>query len=257
MKFRLFLTLLVSQLLFSCAFHSGNISTGNPPDCPLTSIATGTAYTFHILGIGGLDKAGLVLEAKKDLYRSVKYTKNRKLSNFAADFQTTFYLIFIKTKVTVSADVFDCDTDFETQKNEINDKKSKEQLLYKYKGFSTGDSVIYVYRASGSPRLVRAQITLFEKNKPRVAYLYDGVVLESRTNIEDLLKTDSDSTNLRLFGYDIGDKVKCNVYSSKAGQMLPTGGKVLGVNDKYILFGYQDEIGNPKIILVLKEEVSK
>jgi hypothetical protein len=132
----LFFASLLFCFLSACAFHGGNISTGYTPDCPVVKIATGKSSTFKLLGIGGNDKQALILEAKQDLYRNQPVTQKIKISNFSADFKTTFFLIFIKTQCTVSADVFDCN-----QKLDTAVATKAEANLISVNGFMQGDSV--------------------------------------------------------------------------------------------------------------------
>ncbi len=86
------LTIVSLAFLSSCAFHSGNVSSGSIVDCPLKTIVTGKASTKKFLGLGGLNKTALIVEAKQDLYRKITVKKDLKLTNFTVERNTTLKL---------------------------------------------------------------------------------------------------------------------------------------------------------------------
>ena len=91
------------------AFHHGNL-TGNDaanPNLRPVNFAYGHSEATRVLGIGGLKKDALVLEAKRDLYLSNRLEEGQLFSNFSIDFKESFSFLFLvhKTKVTVSADI--------------------------------------------------------------------------------------------------------------------------------------------------------
>jgi hypothetical protein len=98
----------MALVLTSCAFHYGNTSSNaalTDGDFRIMGIAAGQAATKQVLGIGGLSKDALVLEAKRNMYRNHPLDDGQIYANMAVDYKRTFYLIVVETKVTVSADV--------------------------------------------------------------------------------------------------------------------------------------------------------
>ena len=92
----------------SCAMHGG-MMTGNASlssnNFKIIKIATGSVSTKKILGIGGLSKDALVFEAKKDLLQNNPLKEGQALANVTVDFKTSYLLLVIKEKVTVTADI--------------------------------------------------------------------------------------------------------------------------------------------------------
>lgn len=106
--FKLFLFSTMAFFINGCAFHSGivNSSTSlSSNNFTVVKYATGTAQTTHVLGIGGLTKQALVAEAKSVLLANNPLKKGQALANLSVDFKTTFLLLVVVTKVTVTADI--------------------------------------------------------------------------------------------------------------------------------------------------------
>ncbi|MBC8111010.1 MAG: hypothetical protein H7Y04_08125, partial [Verrucomicrobia bacterium] len=162
MKSTLYLIPAIILLMSSCAFYSGNISSGGNPDCPVMEIATAQAEAIYIIGIGGNDRKSLIAEAKNKLYSKYANRKDIKITNFSADFRTNFFIIYAKTRVTVSADVFNCGikTDYFMEKNQrveidntnsinnLNDNTNSINNLNDtttlVDGYIPGDSVLFL-----------------------------------------------------------------------------------------------------------------
>jgi len=110
-KIKLFGVLTIfTFILSSCAFHSG-MMTGNAAlttnNYKLVKIASGTASTTKIFGIGGLAKDALVLSAKKDMMQNNPLKDGQALANVTVDFKYSSFVIVMKEKVTVSADIIE------------------------------------------------------------------------------------------------------------------------------------------------------
>lgn len=92
----------------SCAFHSGMMNDSaslHGRDFELIGMAVGRANTTHVLGVGGLDPTGLVLEAKRNMYNRFPLKKGQTYANLSVDFKRSFFFIVHATQATVSADV--------------------------------------------------------------------------------------------------------------------------------------------------------
>ncbi len=109
----LFLITLVFCLTSCSAFHSGVFQSStalNNGNFTIEKMVTGHSHTFHFLVFGGLNKQALVLEAKKDLYAQHLLKKGEAFANVTVDFKRTFYLVCMRTDVTISADLVQFDT---------------------------------------------------------------------------------------------------------------------------------------------------
>jgi hypothetical protein len=96
--------------LQSCAFHSGNVSSGYTSfDQPhkITQTVFGKAQARYFLGIGGLDHNMLVEEARKDLYRKLELPQNALLTNFTISTKHAFYFVYSKYEVYITADIIE------------------------------------------------------------------------------------------------------------------------------------------------------
>lgn len=124
--------------LTACAFHSGTFNgsaviTNN--QFRIAGSANGSAETIHLLGFGGLRKAALVQEAKKNMEAKYPIQKGMAWGNVSVDFKRTFVFILWKTKVTVSADIVDF---------------NPSTIHADYTGFYTEDSTYFPARNSAS-----------------------------------------------------------------------------------------------------------
>lgn len=99
---------LFMSALTSCAFHSGMMNNSvqlNQNNFKYVRNASGVAKTTKIIGIGGIEKQALVAEAKKDLLNNYPLKDGQALANIVVDFKTSFFLVLMETKVTVTADI--------------------------------------------------------------------------------------------------------------------------------------------------------
>ncbi len=94
--------------LSGCAFHSG-MMTANPEytqnNLELKELATAEANSVRFLGIGGLSKQALVLEAKKNLYQNYPLNQGQAYANISVDIRDLYLFIYHKTTITLSADI--------------------------------------------------------------------------------------------------------------------------------------------------------
>lgn len=96
------------SLLTSCAIHSGMMNNSvqlNQNNFRYIRNASGQAKTNKILGIGGNEKQALVAEAKKNLLDNYPLKDGQALANIVVDFKTSYFIIFLENKVTVTADI--------------------------------------------------------------------------------------------------------------------------------------------------------
>lgn len=127
--------------LMGCAYHTGNISTGSYIDCPLLRLETGTAKATIFFGIGGLSKDALILEAKKNLISKINFKNNLKITNYTVDYKNTYFLFYHSNTVTVSAEIYNCGGEIETQTPKLDSNFSLSPII---NGFRLKDSVIFI-----------------------------------------------------------------------------------------------------------------
>lgn len=108
-KITFFAVLLVmTSMLSSCAFHYGymnNSASLGANNFKYVKIVQGEATATYIFGFGGLEKQGLVLEAKRDLLQNYPLKDGQALANVTVDFKSTFILFVRTTKATITADI--------------------------------------------------------------------------------------------------------------------------------------------------------
>jgi hypothetical protein len=124
------MTLLV-LFLSSCAIHTGTFESGiaiSNNEFRVAGMAEGHASTFYFLGLGGLSKSALVMEAKRDLYAKYPLAKGMVLSNVTVDFKRSFFFVVYTNQVTITADIIDF---------------NPENRLFPYQGFYTDDSTFF------------------------------------------------------------------------------------------------------------------
>jgi len=89
-----FFGILLIALLSSCASHVG-VMTGNASisdaNFNVIGLAVGSAKTQHIMGIGGLGKDALILEAKRNLYLKYPLKKGQALANVTVDIKRSAF----------------------------------------------------------------------------------------------------------------------------------------------------------------------
>jgi len=105
---KLFPLLIIVIAVSSCAFHSGMMNDSaslHGQDFELVGMAVGQANTTHVLGIGGLDPDGLVLEAKRNMYNLFPLKKGQAYANISVDFKRSYFPIVNTTLATISADI--------------------------------------------------------------------------------------------------------------------------------------------------------
>ncbi|TAH25901.1 MAG: hypothetical protein EAZ07_05890 [Cytophagales bacterium] len=241
------LYLFTLSIMSSCAVHSGNISTGSSMDGQLKDVVTGEASTRKILGIGGMNKNGLILEAKRDLYNKYKQNKNIKLTNFSVDFKTTYYLFFYSTTLaTVSADLYDYNqsiTDF-----------PKDIMPPLNGGIVAGDSIIYefkkFYRGILYSTTKRGKFNIVFKNT-------NGDLITHKVEQSTIYKTASHSENKIYFGFNIGDTKFIDVYVANLNVKVTKPCKVIGLNNKRLLVSYIKDDGAERWLSIDKNLIKE
>jgi len=102
--------IIISLTISSCAFHSG-LMTGNAAlnDANFKTVdyAIGSSETTKVFGFGSVATDGLMLEAKRNMYESYPLNPGQAYANVSVDFKTAYFLVVVKTKAIITADVVD------------------------------------------------------------------------------------------------------------------------------------------------------
>lgn len=92
-----------------CALHTGYMNNSASLSTANFSYAqqsiSGFAETWHVFGIGGLEKEALVEEAKKNMLSGYELKPNQALANVTVNWKNSFFVVVMSSKVTVTADV--------------------------------------------------------------------------------------------------------------------------------------------------------
>jgi len=246
-----FLIIISLIILSSCAFHTGNISSGSVVDCPYKYTVTGTSYTDRVFGLGGLDKNALILEAKQDLYNHYFTNNNIKLTNFTVDFKNTYILFYSKTKVTVSADLYDCSpitmsSDTNSTSNKINEPAPLID------GWTVGDSIIYELETDSN---YKGKLEgLLKNNKCKITYILpEGKNVNRKTDLVNIYKITNHPENKNYFGYEIGEKGSVEVYQSSTKTKVLKPCTIVGLNKNRLLITYVKADGQERLVSVNKK----
>jgi hypothetical protein len=187
----------VALLASSCASHLGNISTGTlNGNVVYDDVAMGVAQTGHVLGIGGLSQDALVFEAKRDLMTNKPLTQGEQFTNFTVDFKHTYWLLYAKTKVTLTADVVRVDPSVTGAVYTDNYLKAMAPKGLATDFFVVGDSVIL---QSG----LKAQIVQIEgKERVRISFkLNNGALKTRKMPLKELFAISKERNGLKVGGF--------------------------------------------------------
>ncbi len=247
MKNYFILTTLI--LLSSCALHTGNISSssiGKP--VIYEDIAVGVVQTTSFCGIGGSTKDGLVLEAKRSLIESRPLRINEEYANFTLDYKRSFFAPFIKTKVTMSADVVSFIPD--SLKNTITDvytETYKNKLLGRTTQigiFNINDSVQYGFKID----IIRKGVIISFESNDEVRILYKTEMNEIRTKKISINEIFTISKEVQ--GMKVGDEY---IYTPSPSSLKESSkGKIIAFGLNYFYMR-----GNDGLLYKLKYQIIK
>jgi hypothetical protein len=131
-------------VITSCAVHRGTISTSaTDKNIVYKDIAIGVSECKQILGFGGLSQDALIYEAKKELFKNYPLNANELYLNYVLDIKNSYFIVFSKTKITITADIAEY-----TKDSLLNPYTSKYRILLgmqpsESKLFEVGDSIIF------------------------------------------------------------------------------------------------------------------
>jgi hypothetical protein len=243
LKHRFVTTILVcaSGLLFcTCtAYHTGSVSTVLlPPKSKIIDMAMGTAKAHYFLGLGGMGKDGLVLEAKKELYRGYPLKKNQAYGNMTLDAKRSYYILYWNTKVTLSADIIDYDS-VTNQDGLLKDRVSKwndwnKLLSDNLTTISVGDSVSFQDYTENLSNAFLGRVLSIHKNTARVGRFIQGVYDIKKVGFKKLLPMKPFPGCDLKTKYKLGEKILYEVYYDRRYVLLE-GIVVNVVSDLYLL----------------------
>ncbi|MCZ4696135.1 hypothetical protein DWB61_15860 [Ancylomarina euxinus] len=215
---KLILPLIIVLFLTSCATHQGMISSSalNRP-VKYEDIAYGVSQTNQVLGLGGLSKDALILEAKRELINNRPLKQNETYANFTVDFKRSFFPFYNQTKATMSADVVSFTNDpladpyTEKYKQKLTRKSLANEL------FEIGDSVYINYHENG--------VIVSIENIDKVRVLSKTASGNSKTKLYSTSKIYTKSKDYK--GYKVGDMY---IYSRNIkGSFVKTSGRIIAL----------------------------
>lgn len=221
--YALFFVISICGVFCSCATHNGYLSSNAvlvDNNFRIIGIGIGEAESIRILGFGGLKKNALVYDAKNDLYNKVELKQGQALTNITVDFKRENFILYSKTKVTVSGEIVDF--------NKSNDSLTQNFYgLKERKGYELGEQVYVMFNG----KYVLKKIKVLD---------LDEIQLESENN--ELLTYKFDYS-YRLFGsfhykerkYSIGDDIEIILESNTHSGNESFKGEVIGVSTKNAL----------------------
>lgn len=222
----------MAMMASSCASHLGNISTGTlNGNVVYNDVAVGVAQTAHVMGIGGLSQDALVFEAKRDLMTNKPLTQGQQFTNFTVDFKHTYWLIYAKTKVTLTADVVTVDPSVAGAVYTDNYLKAMAPKGLATDFFAVGDSVIL---QSG----LKAQIVQIEgKERVRISFKSNNGALKTRKKqVGELYSFTKEQAGFKAGGY-FSTSAAVSGSTNKTPDVL----KIVGVGIDYVLVYTKDK----------------
>ena len=236
--------ILITFTLFitSCATHmgvmSGNASISDA-NFNLKGLAIGTSKTTHVLGIGGLGKDALILEAKRNLYTNYPLKQGQALANVTVDIKRSFFPFVATTKATITADVID----FNNKPDDSSFDAFNKQFNKTYIGPFTPNQKV------GVNKLKNVEVaTVVESDKKR-----STILIQNKNGNYRLKKV----KNKKLFGYneDSTDKYKIGETVKFELNGKTYAGTIQGINDDIVIVYTFITKSSSKMINVKKKNI--
>ncbi len=198
---KLFFYSLIFSALTSCiAVHHGSVSTTSMgKNVVFEDLAIGVSQSKKLFGLGGMKKDAMILKAKTNLYLSRPLKNDEEYVNFVLDFKKSYFFIFSKLKITMSADVIrHVDTHPEKMFSEIYlSKIATSEKPEKVRLHQIGDSII-------TKNLEVGHIISFEKkDKYRISYLNENKEIKTKLVTSEKIYNKKNNYN----GYKINDTI--------------------------------------------------
>jgi len=229
------LIIILVLILGSCSYHGGLMMSNADfdEDTEIVNLAYGEARTVHVLGIGGLSTRTLIRDAKLDMYSAYPLKKGQAYSNLFVDFNSRFFLFWVVTYATVSADVVNLNEGAE--ENELQElfesstlgslgklsredprfwTRNEDSLLYFFK-YGEPDTVAVLSVLSDNKIAIETSDSILRQENPRNLFLYNQNFSFEEQNFE------------------LGDTVMTTTKTMKNSPVtVKKPGVVIGVNPK-------------------------
>jgi hypothetical protein len=222
--------LVIAPLLPGCMMlNSGNVSSG-----PLLSvndkyvdIAKGKSKTHAILGLSDVLDGELILDAKRDMFRSRPLQHGEYYANFTSDISRVFWLggVVIATRVTVSAEVlrsaeYPVAHPDSSSFSKVSLNFTGTRFVYRTDTFRLQEKVYYKTGSSWK------EFTISAINRDRVSL---SPLDTKRKPVEIDFLDELYSTTKILYGFKAGDRVRLT-----DGDFAAT---ILGISGNRFLLG--------------------
>jgi len=224
--------------LNACATHTGMITSTHPsiPEKKYAyeDIAVGYSKATYLFGIGGLDQAVLINEAKRNALANYQLKSNQILANTTLDIKTTWILPYKKVEAVVVADVIQLGEDYDIS------YASKDLLSTSgaRNGMKPGDEVIFINEKDN--QLVTGRIVDIMSRSMKVFYTSSrGHYLLETFDDEELFKTKDVADIEQRIGYKIGDTMRVKTVD-KNRRFTEEDGTIIGLNNYRLLYRLPD-----------------
>ena len=111
--FKIALFVVISVFLGGCAVHIGIMSDsaalGNANFNYTQTSISGSAEATYVFGFGGLHHEAIVDEAKRNMLKDHPLKPNQALANVTVNWRNAVYVVVIKSRCTVTADIVEFD----------------------------------------------------------------------------------------------------------------------------------------------------
>ena len=217
----------------------------------VVDIVSGTAKAQYFLGIGGLNKAGLLLEARKNFFQSNKPKKGQVLANLSVDYKTAFYLIYWQTTATITADLVDFNNSdsVSVDKSPDNNTIKTQDLAEKKIAIEIPDVYEPDFKLKEEVMISsygQYYIGTIEAITPKRVYIYhllrNGSVTTTEKPINNVFKLNDN----KKFGKDYGCTIGAKTNLRKLDESIS--GTVIAIGKKSFLVKYNNKNGNEKLI---------
>jgi len=234
---KLLLIVIAAILLQSCATHLGTMSSNanlSNNNFKIVDMAYGYSSTTHVLGMGGMGKDALVLEAKRNLYKNYPLSQGQVFANLSVDFKNEFCIFWMNTKVIISADVVDFNNPKAMLKNEFN-IDSIEKI-----NNAIGDVVLYYNEGF----IFESRIIKLGKKKATIHFVNKKDQLKIKNvSVSNLFYSNYKNIKHANHKHSLNDAMVFNIDNSYSNEKDYLTGKIIGLNNSLVLVEYENNNG--------------
>lgn len=238
----------IATLFTSCSIYTGSFSAVTyVPGTYIEGKAFGKASASYFFQIGGLNSDGLVDEARSNLLINYPLKKGQFLSNYALDIKTSYYLIYTKQTVKLTAEIGHDDLATRPLYADSYFQFQDTAIANRYSYLHLNDTVMLA--DSPFDKVIILQLSDCSAIVKRIS---DKVKIN--TELDKLLVEKNTIPILLANNIKIGDKVKTIGHDEQSRRMIPVDGKLIAASRKYALASSPSNIvANGKTIVKIED----